>query len=90
MSPQWQRFAESATGATDYPALWQWSVTEPAAFWRAVWDHFGLGDIARVPPGDGDAAILAEQNETPEQQRALLRQGVFGNEGIFRLIASYI
>lgn len=60
MSSQWRRFAESATGATDYPALWQWSVTEPAAFWRAVWDYFDLGAIARVPPGDGDAAILAD------------------------------
>ncbi len=25
-----------------YDALWQWSVTDLAAFWQAVWDHFEL------------------------------------------------
>ena len=34
-----------------YEDLWQWSVTEPAAFWSAVWDYFEvLGDR-----GDGPA-----------------------------------
>jgi acetoacetyl-CoA synthetase len=23
-----------------YPGLWEWSVTQPAAFWSAVWDYF--------------------------------------------------
>ena len=64
--------------------------------------HFGAGcgfqplaarlalELAANPPLPPDAAIPAEPNETPEQQRALLRQGVFGNEGIFKLITSYI
>ena len=47
-------------------------------------------ELAANPPLPPDAAIPAEPNETPEQQRALLRQGVFGNEGIFKLITSYI
>ncbi|MBP9130713.1 MAG: acetoacetate--CoA ligase [Steroidobacteraceae bacterium] len=28
--------------AGDYPALWQWSVDEPAAFWSAVFDFAGV------------------------------------------------
>ncbi|MEM9564587.1 MAG: acetoacetate--CoA ligase [Actinomycetota bacterium] len=32
----------------DYPALWRWSVDEPAAFWSAVWDELGL--VASTPP----------------------------------------
>ena len=30
--------------------LWQWSVTDPAAFWESVWDYFGvLGDRGSGP-----------------------------------------
>jgi len=37
-----------------YQDLWQWSVTEPAAFWSAVWDYFGvLGDRGDGPVLDG-------------------------------------
>src|SRR5580693_2410293 len=25
-----------------YADLWQWSVTEPASFWAAVWDYFAV------------------------------------------------
>src|SRR5208282_6321052 len=25
-----------------YDELWQWSVTHPAEFWTAIWDHFGV------------------------------------------------
>ena len=28
--------------ARDYSALWSWSVSEPAAFWQAIWDHCGV------------------------------------------------
>jgi len=64
--------------------------------------HFGAGcgfqplaarlalELAANPPLPPDAAIPAEPNDTPEQQRALLRQCVVGNEGIFKLIASFI
>ena len=31
-----------------YDALWRWSVDEPGAFWRSIWDHFGVN--AATPP----------------------------------------
>ena len=27
---------------TDYPALYEWSIARPEAFWRAVWDYCGV------------------------------------------------
>ncbi len=34
--------------------LWQWSVTDPAAFWESVWDYFGvLGDRGSGPALSG-------------------------------------
>ena len=27
---------------TDYGSLWRWSVTQPAAFWTAVWEECGV------------------------------------------------
>jgi acetoacetyl-CoA synthetase len=37
-----------ATGS--YAELWQWSVTEPASFWSAIWDFFAvLGDKGTGP-----------------------------------------
>ncbi|OKH65237.1 acetoacetyl-CoA synthetase [Mycobacterium sp. SWH-M3] len=40
------RFAASRADRelTDYHALWQWSVGDPAAFWAALWDYFELGE----------------------------------------------
>lgn len=44
-----------------YDALWQWSVTRPADFWRLVWEHFDLDGIADGPAlGPDGAAVLAE------------------------------
>ncbi|TVO63595.1 acetoacetate--CoA ligase [Denitromonas ohlonensis] len=37
---------------TDYDALWQWSVTEIDAFWRAVWDYFDIRAL-----GEPDCAL---------------------------------
>ena len=35
---------------TDYDALWQWSVDEPAAFWDLVWNELGVvGDKGTGP-----------------------------------------
>jgi acetoacetyl-CoA synthetase len=40
--------------ASGYQDLWHWSVTDPAAFWSAVWDYFGvLGDRGDGPVLDG-------------------------------------
>ncbi|MDT5095584.1 MAG: acetoacetyl-CoA synthetase [Mycobacterium sp.] len=60
---RWQRFAEAAAdrhGAPtgDYAQLWQWSVDNPARFWRALWEYFdvhGRGELRH-----GDAAVLAD------------------------------
>jgi acetoacetyl-CoA synthetase len=32
----------------DYDALWRWSVDDLPAFWRSIWDHFGV--TATTPP----------------------------------------
>ena len=49
MTEQWRLFAREARryGAPDgdYGDLWQWSVDNPARFWRAVWEYF---DVARL------------------------------------------
>ncbi|WP_433610660.1 acetoacetate--CoA ligase [Dactylosporangium sp. CA-139114] len=42
--------AERGLAFDDYQALWQWSVDEPAEFWRAIWDHFEV--VAHVAPTD--------------------------------------
>ncbi|MEV0943819.1 acetoacetate--CoA ligase [Micromonospora wenchangensis] len=41
----------------DYDALWQWSVTDLAAFWRSIWDYFAV--VAHTPPTAtlGDTAM---------------------------------
>jgi acetoacetyl-CoA synthetase len=61
--PQWRRFAAASaerhgapTGG-DYAQVWQWSVDDPARFWRALWEYFGLhgGDAL----GADEAAVLS-------------------------------
>lgn len=49
-----------AGGATDYAALWEWSVERPAAFWRAVWEHADLGTTTGHALAPGDEAVLAD------------------------------
>ena len=56
--PQWHRFADSVGAPRDYAALWQWSVDNPARFWRAVWEFFDIQST--TAPTDGDAGVLAE------------------------------
>jgi acetoacetyl-CoA synthetase len=34
--------AERGLDLASYDELWQWSVTETAAFWESVWDYFGV------------------------------------------------
>jgi acetoacetyl-CoA synthetase len=33
---------ERGLGFDTYDGLWQWSVTEPDAFWQSIWDYFGV------------------------------------------------
>ncbi len=47
---------EVRPGAADSDALWQWSVDEPGAFWRSVWDWCGVVGT----PGDRDLETGAE------------------------------
>ena len=43
------------TGHADYPALHAWSVREPAAFWRELWDFCGVrGEMGERVLVDGD------------------------------------
>ena len=61
--PQWRRFAAAAAAdhgapTADYAALWQWSVDNPARFWRALWEFFDIR--AAVGPLDGDSGVLAD------------------------------
>ena len=61
--PRWRAFAAAAATAhaaptKDYDALWQWSVDNPARFWRAIWEYFDIQ--AGVAPAGGDSAVLAE------------------------------
>ena len=59
---QWRRFAAASARhgapAGDYHQLWQWSVTQPARFWRAVWEFFDI--TAATGPGTGDEEVLAD------------------------------
>jgi acetoacetyl-CoA synthetase len=50
---QYQRWLalERGVRTVDYRALWQWSVSEPEAFWRSIWDYFEVtheGSFDRV------------------------------------------
>ena len=38
-------FARFAGAPAEYHALWQWSVDQPEAFWGALWEYFGLGEV---------------------------------------------
>jgi acetoacetyl-CoA synthetase len=40
----------SGSDLSGHDQLWQWSVTDPAAFWDSIWDYFGvLGDRGTGP-----------------------------------------
>src|SRR5882672_56669 len=41
---RFQAWLRSARGivTADYESLWRWSVSEPAAFWTAIWDYFDV------------------------------------------------
>jgi acetoacetyl-CoA synthetase len=45
--------ADGGPRLTTYDDAWRWSVAEPGAFWRSIWDHFEV--LAHLPPR-GDLA----------------------------------
>lgn len=47
--------AERGLDFADYPAMWEWSVSDPDGFWSAIWEHFGLR------ASNPHSAILAER-----------------------------
>jgi acetoacetyl-CoA synthetase len=52
---RWLSDQGRSQGATDYTALWQWSVNQPADFWASIWDYFDvLGTRAAGPVISGD------------------------------------
>ena len=47
-----------AQGKASYDELWQWSVSEPAAFWSTVWDFCGA-------VGEKGSQILVDREKMP-------------------------
>ncbi|WP_305790037.1 acetoacetate--CoA ligase [Symbioplanes lichenis] len=52
---------ERGVDVHDYAGLWEWSVTDLAGFWGAVWDHFAV--VAHEQPAKvlGDVAMPGAQ-----------------------------
>ncbi len=42
--------AEREVATDSYAALWQWSVSDPAAFWNSIWDFFGVVGVRGAGP----------------------------------------
>jgi acetoacetyl-CoA synthetase len=62
-SQLWQFMQQAHTQSNgDYMALWQWSLTHPADFWRQVWQFTG---VIGSPPGD---VIVADVTRMPGAQ----------------------
>jgi acetoacetyl-CoA synthetase len=47
---------------TNYPDLWQWSVTETDAFWRAIWDY---SDVIATFDSNAQPTAVLGQREMP-------------------------
>ena len=61
---QIDRFAESVgLAGKGYDELWCWSVEQPAAFWRGVWDFYGLSDRA----ADADQEAVDDRQRQGQQ-----------------------
>ncbi len=50
---RWLETHRGVAAGRGYAGLWQWSVTEPAAFWSSIWDYFG------VLGNRGDGPVIA-------------------------------
>ncbi|MDA8017748.1 MAG: acetoacetate--CoA ligase [Thermoanaerobaculia bacterium] len=52
----------STPGVVDYPSLWRWSVEDPAAFWRKIWQEADI--VASAQPEATHAEPLRMLRET--------------------------
>jgi acetoacetyl-CoA synthetase len=71
----WLGKRHNLTGA-DYQDLWEWSVSDPAAFWSSIWDYFEvLGDRsgARVLAGEAMPDVRWFEGATLNYARNALR-----------------
>jgi len=53
----------------DYESLWRWSVSEPAAFWTAIWDILDIlhdGHVRKRDEQPGDAGCEMVRGSTGE------------------------
>ncbi|MEO9101627.1 MAG: acetoacetate--CoA ligase [Burkholderiaceae bacterium] len=60
--PQIRRYQDWLAGQRglnfdSYDALWQWSVTDPGAFWHSIWDYFDLQSPLPVSVALADARM---------------------------------
>jgi acetoacetyl-CoA synthetase len=44
--------AEHGLAFADYAELWQWSVDDLPAFWRSIWDYFGVVAVTEEATGE--------------------------------------
>jgi len=59
--------AERGHAFAGYADLWQWSVTEPAQFWGAIWDYFEvLGDRGDPAAGVLTGAVMPDVRWFPD------------------------
>ena len=56
----------TATGRSDYSDLYQWSIDQPALFWRAVWDYCGVVSSVDTGPVVEDVHLMPGARWFPE------------------------
>jgi acetoacetyl-CoA synthetase len=60
-------FADGCTpdGGVNYPALWAWSVDEPARFWAAMWRYGGVIADTRPDGSQWDEVVVGHERMAP-------------------------
>ncbi|WP_238445317.1 acetoacetate--CoA ligase [Salsipaludibacter albus] len=52
-----QEYAPRRVADGGYEAAWEWSTSDPGAFWAAVWDEFNVASDTRPGPALADASM---------------------------------
>jgi acetoacetyl-CoA synthetase len=81
------RWLKETRGLTfqNYADLWQWSVADLNAFWRAVWDYFGIladGDFQQAVTGETMANAQWFNGTRVNYAEHLLRHEAVAGEGV--------